>query len=410
MSTMEFGTSNNFSHNEFFLIGFSSLKEYRRLLFLPFCMLFIFAITTNMTLVSVIVKQRTLHSPMYVLICFIACVDICVPTCVVPRMLFSFVSEINVLPRTLCLIQMFLVHYACSFQSTILFGMAMDRYFAICMPLRYNDVMNFTNCMIITGLIVVRNTIIITAMIALVGTLTFCSSNVLYHVHCEHQLVVTLAIPCEDTTKNYFAGLISFCVPTIDCIGIALSYITIFVVIFRSAAGESRSKAISTCITHLIVICITYFSSLVAFMAYRAQSGLSPDLRVLISLTYLLVPGVCNPVIYGIRTKEIRDQLIKLFKINKLCPLSRHQSLLLSSPITQFCHMFCLHSSPITQFCHMFCLHSSPLSCHLPMSSLLSLNLLPLSASCPVLCPVSYIRSGHVPSSSSASASVSLPR
>ncbi|XP_066540663.1 uncharacterized protein [Hoplias malabaricus] len=44
-----------------------------------------------------------------------------------------------------------------------------------------------------------------------------------------------------------------------------------------------------------------------------------------------------------------------------LCPLSRHQSLLLSSPITQFFHMFCLHSSP--------------LSCHLPMSSLLSLNL-----------------------------------
>ncbi|XP_035383025.1 putative olfactory receptor 52P1 [Electrophorus electricus] len=315
---MEFGPSKNFTHDEFYLIGFTSLKEYRRLLFLPFCLMFIFAVSTNIALVLIIAKQRTLHSPMYVLICFIACVDICVPCFVAPRMLFSFASGINVWPRILCLIQMFFVHYACSFQSTILFGMAVDRYFAICMPLRYNNVMSFNNCMIITGVIIVRNTIIITAMIALVGTLQFCSSNVLYHIHCEHQLVVTLAIPCEDTTKNYIAGLISFCVPTIDCVGIALSYIIIFFVISQSAAGESRSKAISTCITHLIVICITYFTSMVAFLAYRVQSGLTPDQRVLISLLYLLVPGICNPVIYGIRTKEIRDQLIKILNMNKV--------------------------------------------------------------------------------------------
>lgn len=314
---MEFGPSQNFTHTEFYLIGFTSLKEYRRLLFIPFSILLIFAVTTNVILVFVITRQKTLHSPMYLLICFIACVDICVPCCIVPRMIFSFASEINVWPRELCLLQMFIVHYACSFQSTILFGMAVDRYFAICMPLRYNDFMNYTNCMIATGLIVIRNTFIITAMVALVGTLRFCSSNVLYHVHCEHQLVVTLASPCEDTTKNYLAGLIGFCLPTIDCIGIAFSYLIIFFVIFRSAAGESRSKAISTCTTHLIVICIAYFTSLVAFLAYRIQSGLSPDLRVLTSLGYLLLPGICNPIIYGIRNKEIREQIVKLLRPNK---------------------------------------------------------------------------------------------
>lgn len=324
---MEFGSSKNFTHTEFYLIGFSSLKEYRRLLFIPFSIMFIFAVITNITLIFVITRQRTLHSPMYVLICLIACVDICVPCCVVPRLLFSLASGINVWPRELCLIQMFIVHYACSFQSTILFGMAVDRYFAICMPLRYNNFMSFTNCMITTCIIVIRNTFIITAMVALVGTLRFCSSNVLYHVHCEHQQVVTLAIPCEDTTKNYLAGLISFCVPTIDCVGIAFSYITIFFVIFRSAAGESRSKAISTCTTHLIVICIAYFTSMVAFLAYRIQSGLTPDLRILTSLGYLLVPGICNPVIYGIRNKEIREQFIKLLRLNKVDAFWSHQCL-----------------------------------------------------------------------------------
>lgn len=279
--------------------------------------MFIFAVITNSVLVFVILRQRTLHSPMYLLIGLIACVDISVSCFVLPRFLFSLASGINVWPRELCLIQMFIVHYTCSFQSTILLGMAVDRYFAICMPLRYNDFMSFTNCIIASGLIVIRNTLIITAMVALVGTLKFCSSNVLYHVHCEHQLVVNLASPCEDTTKNYLAGLIGFCVPTIDCIGIAISYITIFIVIFQSAAGESRSKAISTCTTHLIVITIAYTTCMMAFIGYRIPQGISPDVRVLSTLSYLLVPGVCNPVIYGIRNKEIREQIIKLFRTNK---------------------------------------------------------------------------------------------
>ncbi|KAI5622505.1 odorant receptor, family A, subfamily 114, member 1, partial [Silurus asotus] len=99
---------------------------------------------------------------------------------------------------------------------------------------------------------------------------------------------------------------------------IAISYIAIFFVISRSAAGESRSKAISTCTTHLIVISVTYFSSMVAFLAYRIPSGLTSDLRVLISLSYLLIPGICNPLVYGIRTKEIREQLIKLLRVNRV--------------------------------------------------------------------------------------------
>ncbi|XP_045078679.1 olfactory receptor 52J3-like [Coregonus clupeaformis] len=175
-----------------------------------------------------------------------------VPT---PRMIFSFATEINVFPRGLCLLQMWSVHYTCSFQSSVLFGMAVDRYFAICMPLRYNVVMSYNNCRIASLVIIIRNFIIITAMVALVGTLTFCSSNVLYHTHCEHQLVVTLA--CGDTT----------------------------------------------------------------FMTYRVKHTISPDLRIFISLLYLLLPGLCNPLIYGIRTKEIKVHLAKLLKCGRVDPL-----------------------------------------------------------------------------------------
>ncbi|XP_029546091.1 olfactory receptor 52D1-like [Salmo trutta] len=110
-----------------------------------------------------------------------------------------FDQEENIANDGLCLLQMWSVHYTCSFQSSVLFGMAVDRYFAICMPLRYNVVMSYNNCRIASLVII----------------------------------------------------------------------ISIFVVIFRSAAGESRSKAIHTCSTHLMGICITYSASMTAFMAYR---------------------------------------------------------------------------------------------------------------------------------------------
>uniref|UniRef100_A0A674E3X1 G-protein coupled receptors family 1 profile domain-containing protein n=1 Tax=Salmo trutta TaxID=8032 RepID=A0A674E3X1_SALTR len=284
---------------EFYFIGFTSLKEYRRLLFIPFFFGFCFSLTTNIALVFTIAKQKTLHSPMYVLIGSIACIDTLTPFWIVPRMIFSFATGINVFPQGLCLLQMWSVHYTCSFQSSVLFGMAVDRYFAICMPLRYNVVMSYNNCRIASLVIIICNFIIITAMVAL--------------------LVVTLA--CGDTSKNYLAGLISFCVPTVDCFGIALSYIAIFVVIFRSAAGESRSKAIHTCSTHLMGICITYSASMTAFMAYRVQHTISPDLRIFISLLYLLLPGLCNTWIYGIRTKEIKVHMVKLLKCGRVDPL-----------------------------------------------------------------------------------------
>ncbi|XP_029105928.1 putative olfactory receptor 52P1 [Scleropages formosus] len=308
----------NFSHTEFFLIGFSSLGEHRRYLFLPFCVMFIFSTVCNTSLLYVIIRQRSLHAPMYVLIGSIACVDIVAPLLVAPRMLFSFLSDRNEISRAGCLLQMFFVHFVCSFQSTILLGMAVDRYFAIILPLRYNDVVNSENILRFALVYVLRNTIIISSMVILVGRLTFCASNVLYHCFCEHQLVVNLA--CGDTTKNYIAGFVNFCIPTVDFLGLAYSYVAIFVVIFRSAAGESRQKAIHTCGTHLIVIFITYFSSMTAFLAYRVKHAIPADYRVLISCMYFLVPGCCNPVIYGIRTKEIREQLIKLFHCTKIAP------------------------------------------------------------------------------------------
>uniref|UniRef100_A0A4W5QTD0 G-protein coupled receptors family 1 profile domain-containing protein n=1 Tax=Hucho hucho TaxID=62062 RepID=A0A4W5QTD0_9TELE len=284
----------------------SVLLQYRPLLFAPFFLVFVYSLVANSVLILVMTKQHTLHAPMYVLIGAISALGIAVPVMFVPRMLISFLSNINSISREECLIQMFCIHYCACFQSTILLGMAIDRYVAICLPLRYNDYINVSRSLIFIAVFVIRNTVVIVVMVGLIIPLTFCKSNTMYHCFCEHTSVVTLA--CGNVSRNNIAGIVAFCIPTTDCIFIVYSYVVIFMAILKSPSGDSRQKAVDTCSTHMMVICVAYLSAMTAFIGYRVNT-MPPDLRVFTSLMYLLVPGCFNPVIYGYRTKEIRVHL-----------------------------------------------------------------------------------------------------
>ncbi|XP_043115563.1 olfactory receptor 52D1 [Puntigrus tetrazona] len=305
----------NVSFTEFQLIGFTDLKGYRPLLFIPFCIILMYTLFANGVLMIIIAKERKLHAPMYILIGLIAALGFVVPIYFIPRMLVSFLWEMNTITRHECLIQMFCLHFSGCFQSTILLGMAVDRYFAIIYPLRYNDFVNMTNSLIFSAIFSIRNAVSIIAMVGLVVPLTFCKTNLIYHSFCEHTSVVNLA--CNDVTKNYLALTVAFGITSADCFLIFCSYVIIFVVIFRSPSGESRHKAIHTCTTHIMTIAIAYISVTAAFVGYRVAT-IPRDARILTSAMYHLVPAICNPIIYGLRTTEIRTQIVKCLKCNKI--------------------------------------------------------------------------------------------
>ncbi|XP_053503108.1 olfactory receptor 52K2 [Ictalurus furcatus] len=304
----------NFTLTTFIFVGFPETFGYRHLLFLTFVLAYILALVGNSLILFVIKNTTILHSPMYILVSALAVVDIIVPTAIVPAMLLSFLFDLNEITLVGCLTQMFFVHFFSSVESTILLAMALDRSVAICNPLRYTAIMNSSMFIKLLLFTLIRSGTIMCTLVGLAASLSFCGSNIIHHCYCDHMALVSLA--CSSTAKNAAVGVaVIICFVGIDISVIFVSYVKILYVVLRAAAGEQRSKAIHTCSTHLIVMMCFYFIGSVTFLSRNLQIPIPVDINTFLGVTYILFPACINPIIYGVRTKEIRNALLKIFKM-----------------------------------------------------------------------------------------------
>ncbi|XP_026790913.1 olfactory receptor 52K1-like [Pangasianodon hypophthalmus] len=307
----------NISFTTFTLTGFHDLGEWRPILSIPYFLMFLLSSISNLTLIYLIISQRVLHSPMCILIGLMAVLHLSLPIFCIPNMLLSFLFDWKEISLVGCLVQMFFIHCAGTFQSTILLWMALDRFFAICKPLYYHNYMRMTNFLKFIIFPVIRNVFLSTTMVSWAGKLTFCATNEIDHCFCEHMALVQLA--CGDISINNAIGLlVVFLTMTADFIFIIISYIAIFSSLLRS--GKTCLKAVNTCITHIIVMTVSLTFALIAFMSYRIRNNFSPSSRVFMSTMYLIFPSCFNPIIYGVRTKEIREQFLKFLNHVKVFP------------------------------------------------------------------------------------------
>ncbi|XP_070762264.1 olfactory receptor 52K1-like [Enoplosus armatus] len=305
---MESLRDNVSSHKHFILDGYNELGALRPVLFIPFSIMFIVSLSANSLLLYVVISQKSLHSPMYILIAGMACVDLSLPLFFVPNMLLSFLFDWRGISLSGCLVQMYFVHLLGAFQSTLLLWMALDRYFAICTPLYYHERMALQRFLKFVIPPLIRNVFMVMLVVSLAGSLSFCAANIVNHCFCEHMALVELA--CGSTAVNNLVGLLSvFLIPVADFITITASYIVIFSSVL--SAGRSGVKALHTCITHIVVMIVSLTIILIAFLSYRIRNGLPVAIRVSFSIMYLFFPSCFNPIIYGIRTTEIRQHILK---------------------------------------------------------------------------------------------------
>ncbi|XP_044869885.1 olfactory receptor 52N4-like [Mauremys mutica] len=294
----------------FILMGIPGLEDTHLWISIPFFMFYMIGLLGNFTLLFVVGKEKTLHKPMYLLLCMLVLTDIVMPTSVVPKALCIFWFNLKGITVGGCLTQMFFLHAASVMHSAVLVTMAFDRYVAICNPLRYDTIL--TNARIAKlGLVgLIRAVLFILPLPLLLSRQPFCANRIIPHTYCDHMAVVKMS--CGDITVNRTYGLvIAVVVNGLDLMLIAMSYSLIIRAVLRMSSKKDHQKALNTCTAHICVILISYTPSLFSSLTHRFGQGIALHVHIILANLYFLLASMLNPIIYGVKTKELHDKVGK---------------------------------------------------------------------------------------------------
>ena len=299
------------------LIGIPGLESVQCWIGIPFCFMYLMAVIGN-TLILVIIKyENSLYSPMYIFLAMFGATDIALSRCILPKMLGIFWFHLTEISFDACLLQMWLIHTFKATESGVLLAMALDRYVAICNPLRHASIFSQKLLTHIGIGVILRAVVLVAPCIVLIKyRLKFYRTTVISHSYYEHMAIVKLAT--EDVRINKILGLfVAFTILGFDISFITLSYVQIFVTVFQLPQKEARLKAFNTCIAHICVFLQFYLLGFFSFFTHRFGSHIPPYVHILLSNLYLLVPPFLNPVVYGVKTKQIRDHVLTIFVCSK---------------------------------------------------------------------------------------------
>ncbi|XP_039362770.1 olfactory receptor 52K1-like [Mauremys reevesii] len=297
----------------FFLMGIPGLEALHLWISIPFCSVFTVALLGNCTLLYVIKTDPSLHKPMFYFLSMLAVVDLVLSTTTVPKTLSIFWVNSREISFNACLVQMFFIHSLSTLESTLLVAMAFDRYVAICNPLKYASIL--TNSVIAKiGLAALARAILpVIPLPFLLRRLPYCGSHVISHCYCEHMAVVKLA--CAETRfDNIYGIVVTVFIVGLDLMFISLSYFKILRAVLSLASKEEQLKAFSTCGSHLGAILVFYIPVVLTATIHRFGSHVDPHVHILLANFYLLFPPMMNPIVYGMKTKQIRDRVLLLFR------------------------------------------------------------------------------------------------
>uniref|UniRef100_A0A8C3T295 G-protein coupled receptors family 1 profile domain-containing protein n=1 Tax=Chelydra serpentina TaxID=8475 RepID=A0A8C3T295_CHESE len=297
----------------FILQGIPGLEAAHVWISIPFCTMYSIAILGNFTILFIVKKEPSLHGPMYYFLCMLAVTDLGLSTSILPKMLAIFWFNSREINFSACLAQLYFINCFSVTESGIFVAMALDRYVAICHPLRHSTIL--TNSMVgkIGLAVVLRSSVVVLPYPFLLRQWPYCRTNIIPQPYCAHIPVAKLA--CADIRVSSYYGLfVQFCVMGLDVIFIVVSYIQILRAILSLPTKDARLKTFGTCTSHLCVILAFYIPRFFFSLTYRFQQNNVPlHFHVLIANVYYLMPSMLNPIIYGGRTNQMRGRLFRLF-------------------------------------------------------------------------------------------------
>uniref|UniRef100_A0A8D0TKZ3 G-protein coupled receptors family 1 profile domain-containing protein n=1 Tax=Sus scrofa TaxID=9823 RepID=A0A8D0TKZ3_PIG len=299
--------------SEFLLICFPNYQSWQHWLSLPLSLLFLLAMGANATLLVTIRLEASLHQPMYYLLSLIAILDMVLCLTVIPKVLAIFWFDLRAISFSACFLQMFIMNCFLPMESCTFMVMAYDRYVAICHPLRYPSIITDQFVAKASVFIVTRNALLTVPIPILSARLRYCGRNVIENCICANLSVSRLS--CDNFTLNRIYQFVAgWTLLGSDFLLIFLSYIFILRAVLRFKAEGAAVKALSTCGSHFTLILFFSTILLVVVLTNVARRRVPVDILILLNVLHHLIPPALNPIVYGVRTKEIKQGIQKLLQ------------------------------------------------------------------------------------------------
>ncbi|KAM4566650.1 olfactory receptor 52J3-like [Odontesthes bonariensis] len=280
-------------------------------IFLFGIVIYLFGMSCNLTLLTLIILKRNLHKPMYLILFSLPLNDLIGITAMLPKILADIVTETHKVYYPLCVLQAFLLHMYGGGILFILAAMSFDRYVAICMPLRYSSVMTPRMIIYIISLVWGLDFVLILSLFSLQTRLPRCRSLIM-NVFCENPSLLKLT--CGNTAINNIIGLFNTAVMQALSVSIQVfSYVKILITCVSLRNSEAKTKAVNTCVAQLLILVIFEVVGTFTILSHRF-TNISSDLQKIIGMLIFIVPPLLNPIVYGLYTSEIRNNFLSIFK------------------------------------------------------------------------------------------------
>lgn len=300
----------NDSHSDFILLGFSDKPYLEKVLFWITLVFYCLTLAGNTVIILVSLKDPKLQIPMYFFLSNLSLLDLCFTSSCVPQMLINFWGPEKTISYIGCATQLYVFLWLGATECVLLVVMAMDRYVAVCHPLRYTTTMHPRVCLQLATL--AWGTGLVQSSIQSPATLQlpFCS-RMIDDIVCEVPALIQLSN--TDTTYNEtqmsIASIFLLVVPLVIIIS---SYGAIVHAVLRIKSNSGQKKAFGTCTSHLLVVSLFYGT--VTSVYLQPKNRYVHERGKFLTLLYTVVTPTLNPLIYTLRNKEVKGALKRLWR------------------------------------------------------------------------------------------------
>ncbi|KAI5616464.1 odorant receptor, partial [Silurus asotus] len=299
---------------DFFIVGFPGLHpKYYVLASAIMFLVYLCILIGNGIFLLLFATNKNLHKPMYFIYISLVLSDVLFSTCTLPKIIARYWFADGTISFDACFFQMYLVHYFAVVNSCTLVVMALDRYIAIRFPFHYYTIMSNRNIVILSLLVWIISNPCSMMITIRAYPLPYCGANTIVHCYCDHISITRLA--CTDRVPYSFPAFVFALVILLGSFAIVvISYFCIILAVVQISSAQGRLKAFSTCSSQLIIISLFFLPRCFNYLAANIGITFNADIQIAIVMLYSLLPPMINPLLYSLKTEEVKKILIRKFK------------------------------------------------------------------------------------------------